>query len=233
MKTGGLVSDEIVIELVLASTENLSKNLLLDGFPRTAKQVNAAWVLISGVYSNWKKLTYLIILTSRWCWIFFRRNCCMRALLALVRSLCLMFLIPLLLRLNMRHSLLCNYILLTCVSSFRELPSVGFTLPVDVLIVMISTPRRTRGLMMKLVKLWSRGRMTRPRQWPKGWRSTNRWSIHFWIFILSKVYWKCSKVLSRIKYTLRLRSTALMIWSWITFILIEQLDRIEWTNKFK
>jgi adenylate kinase len=42
MKTGGLVSDEIVIELVLASTENLSKNLLLDGFPRTAKQVNAA-----------------------------------------------------------------------------------------------------------------------------------------------------------------------------------------------
>jgi len=38
MKTGGLVSDEIVIELVLASTEDLDKNLLLDGFPRTVKQ---------------------------------------------------------------------------------------------------------------------------------------------------------------------------------------------------
>jgi adenylate kinase len=39
MKTGGLVSDEIVIELVLESTKDLSKNLLLDGFPRTVKQV--------------------------------------------------------------------------------------------------------------------------------------------------------------------------------------------------
>lgn len=40
MQAGGLVSDEIVIELVLESTKDLSKNLLLDGFPRTARQVS-------------------------------------------------------------------------------------------------------------------------------------------------------------------------------------------------
>jgi adenylate kinase family enzyme len=40
MKTGALVSDEIVIALVLASTKSLSKNLLLDGFPRTVHQVS-------------------------------------------------------------------------------------------------------------------------------------------------------------------------------------------------
>lgn len=38
MESGGLVPDEDVIELVLESTKGMSENLLLDGFPRTARQ---------------------------------------------------------------------------------------------------------------------------------------------------------------------------------------------------
>ena len=50
MQAGGLVSDEIVIELVLESTKDLSKNLLLDGFPRTVEQVDRSISSIINIF---------------------------------------------------------------------------------------------------------------------------------------------------------------------------------------
>ena len=38
MAKGGLVSDEIVLELLLQRSKESSKSLLLDGFPRTLHQ---------------------------------------------------------------------------------------------------------------------------------------------------------------------------------------------------
>jgi adenylate kinase len=38
MAKGGLVSDEIVLELLLHRSKESSKSLLLDGFPRTVNQ---------------------------------------------------------------------------------------------------------------------------------------------------------------------------------------------------